>query len=284
VIGPWLGYDEVFFDCDSTLTAIEGVEELARLKGMEEPIAEMTRRAMEGEIPLEEVYAERLRLLRPTREDLWHLALSYCERAVPDARELITALYFLGRRVHIISGGVAESVIAFGEWLGVPRGYIHAVGLEFDQLAGRWWEYPRHLSNPDERYLDFVPGPLSETRGKAVVIKRARSRSGRALLVGDGASDLSARPVVELFVGFGGVAHRGHVASQADVYVLSKSLAPIFPLTARPEEYLSCRGTPHQALFDKGLALIFEGGVIFNHPMRKESFYASYQAFHPRTD
>jgi hypothetical protein len=38
-VGPWLGYDEVFFDCDSTLTATEGIEELARLKGVEAAIA-----------------------------------------------------------------------------------------------------------------------------------------------------------------------------------------------------------------------------------------------------
>ena len=28
----WRGYDLVFFDCDSTLTRIEGIDELARLK------------------------------------------------------------------------------------------------------------------------------------------------------------------------------------------------------------------------------------------------------------
>ena len=57
-MGPWLGYDEVFLDCDSTLTATEGIDELARLKGMEEAIERLTRRAMEGEVPLEEVYAQ----------------------------------------------------------------------------------------------------------------------------------------------------------------------------------------------------------------------------------
>lgn len=295
-VGPWLGYDEVFFDCDSTLTAIEGVEELARFKGpdcvqsdMESTITQMTERAMGGDVPLEEVYAERLRLLRPTREDLQWIAMRYRERAVPDARELIAALNFLGKRVHIISGGLAEPVVAFGNWLEVPRDRIHAVRLEFDQLAGRWWEYFQGDPNPAERYLDFVPGPLSESRGKAAVIGQVRRKPGRALLVGDGVSDLLARPAVEIFVGFGGVAHRERVAAGADVYVAAPSLAPILPLVARAEEYERCRGTPHQAVFDQGLALIFEGdsdrvGVIFHHQGRKGSFYASYQAFHPRSD
>lgn len=281
-MGPWLGYDEIFFDCDSTLTATEGIDELARFKGMSEAIEELTRRAMEGEIPLEEVYAERLRLLRPTREELHWMALRYREGVMPHARELIAALHFLGRHVHIISGGLAEPVAAFGDWLGVPRDRIHAVGLEFDQLAGRWWEYSQGEPNPAERYLDFVPGPLSESQGKEAVIRRMRRGPGRALLVGDGVSDLLARPAVELFVGFGGAARRGRVAAEADVYITTSSLAPILPLAARAEEYEVCRGTPYQALFDRGLTLIFQGDVTFHHPRRKESFYASYQAFHTR--
>ncbi len=289
-VGPWLGYDEVFFDCDSTLTATEGIDELARLtfadtgKGMAEAIEQLTRRAMEGEVPLEEVYAERLGLLRPTREDLHWLALRYRERAVPEARELIAALHFLGRRVHIVSSGLSEPVVAFGNWLGVPSDCIHAVGLEFDQLAGRWWEYFQGDPNPAERYLDFVPGPLSESRGKAAVISQVRRKPGRALLVGDGVSDLLARPAVELFVGFGGVVHRERVAAGADVYVAAASLAPILPLATCAEEYEQCRSTPHQALFDQGLALTFQDRVTFHHPRRRESFYASYQAFHPRSN
>jgi phosphoserine phosphatase len=239
---------------------------------------------MEGEVELESVYAERLRLLQPTRGDLQRIAMRYRARAVPDARELIAALDFLGRRVHIVSGGLAEPVTAFGDWLGVGADQVHAVGLEFNQLAGRWWEYPGRADNPAEQYLDFVSGPLSETQGKAAVIARMRRRPGRAMLVGDGISDLMARPAVELFVGFGGVAHRKRVASEADVYVASTSLAPVLPLVARPEEYRQCQGTPHQSLFDRGIALIAEGSVAFHHERRKESFHAAYQAFHPRAD
>jgi hypothetical protein len=101
-------------------------------------------------------------------------------------------------------------------------------------------------------------------------------------LVGDGVSDLWARSAVELFVGFGGVAYRERVASESDIYVATDSLAALLPLAASVEAYGQCQGTPHQALFEKGLALIFEGAVTFHHQERKESFYASYQAVHPR--
>ena len=280
----WLGYEEVFFDCDSTLTAIEGIEELARLGGMESAIARMTDQAMGGDVPLEQVYSERLRLLNPTREDLDRVALCYRERVVTDARQLVAALHFLGRRVHIVSGGLSEPVLSFGSWLGIPIEFIHAVELEFDQLAGRWWEYAREAPNPAERYLDFVPGPLSESCGKRVLIEKVRRRPGRALLVGDGVSDLLARPAVELLVGFGGVVRRERVAAQADAYVVAASLAPILPLAVRVEEYELCHGTIHQEVFDKGLAMIFGGGTIFRHHEREASFYAGYQTVHPRAN
>ena len=54
----------VFFDVDSTLVTIEGVDVLGA--GNAE-IARLTERAMNGEIALEEVYAKRLEIIRPNR-------------------------------------------------------------------------------------------------------------------------------------------------------------------------------------------------------------------------
>ena len=59
-------YGTVVFDCDSTLSTIEGIDELCDIVGVEAAdVAELTTRAMAGELPLEEVYARRLELLRP---------------------------------------------------------------------------------------------------------------------------------------------------------------------------------------------------------------------------
>ena len=62
--------DEIFFDCDSTLSTIEGIDELARLKGVEARIVELTNAAMDGKIPLQEVYAERLEACWPRVQPL----------------------------------------------------------------------------------------------------------------------------------------------------------------------------------------------------------------------
>ena len=82
----------VCFDCDSTLTAIEGIDWLAARAGAGRQVEALTRRAMDGEVPLESVYAERLAVVRPHPDDLAALARAYALHAVQDARETLAAL------------------------------------------------------------------------------------------------------------------------------------------------------------------------------------------------
>jgi hypothetical protein len=88
-------------------------------------------------------------------------------------------------------------------------------------------------------------------------------------MIGDGVSDLATRAVVDLFVGFGGVVARPKVRDQADVFVQTSSLAPILPLAAGLPGYLRTRGTPHQAVFERGLALVRSAGVFMRDPLRQ---------------
>src|SRR6187431_1374242 len=99
----WAPFELVIFDCDSTLASIEGIDELARLQGRGTEVAELTNRAMNGEVPLEAVYTERLELLRPTREQLAQLGKLYRDHMVPGADQVVAALMALGRQVFIVS-------------------------------------------------------------------------------------------------------------------------------------------------------------------------------------
>lgn len=221
-------FDDIFFDCDSTLTAIEGIDELAAVMGAAEQIAGLTNAAMNGLVPLESVYAERLRLLTPTRAHMRMIVEAYKRAIVPDAREVVAQLQREGRRVFIVSGGLADAVIGFGRWLGIPTDRIFAVGVTYNQLSGRWWQY--HRDNPDEQYLIYDDSPLATSRGKIEVIGHARTAGRRAMLVGDGSSDLAAAPAVELFVGFGGVVSRAAVSQGADVFIGENSLRGVLDL------------------------------------------------------
>ena len=66
----WTSFDLIFFDCDSTLSTIEGIDELARLKGKELRVGLLTQKAMDGELDLQEVYGKRLRAIKPRRGQL----------------------------------------------------------------------------------------------------------------------------------------------------------------------------------------------------------------------
>jgi phosphoserine phosphatase len=275
----WRAYDLVFFDCDSTLTTIEGIDELARLKGLFDEVQRLTAAAMDGEVHLSSVYDRRLELLRPTRAEIGSIERLYRTNQVADARQVIEALHFLNRGVFIVSGGLAPAVVPFGESLGVPRRNIQAVDVAFNRLSGRWWDYrlDREGFNPDESYLDYDAGPLTETHGKASIVRQLREgHSARALLVGDGVSDLMAAPAVDLLVGFGGVVRRERVAAEADVFIECDSLAPVLPLSASPSDCQRCAETGHGRLLRKGLRLIHDGLVHFRNPEMRERILKAY--------
>ena len=225
----------VLLDCDSTLSAIEGIDELA--VNCREDVAQLTDDAMRGRIPLEEVYGRRLQLVRPTRAAVEALGRTYVARLVPDARETIAALQAAGVDVRIISGGLLPAVLAVAHVVGVPSDHVAAVGIEFAS---------------DGSYRGFdVSSPLAATGGKRTAIERWNVERP-AMMVGDGTTDLEARPVVDLFVAFAGVAERPSVVQAADAVIRANSLAPLLPLALHVDELLR---TPHHTVYERGAAI-----------------------------
>jgi phosphoserine phosphatase len=263
-------FDVVFFDCDSTLTRVEGIDELARLKGQGDLVTDLTRQAMDGERDLESVYARRLDLLQPSRGELRAIARAYRDAVVEDAPATVAALRYLNIDVQVVSGGLFEAVESFAGWLDRPSPRARA--LELDQLAGRWWETwrHRHAGNVEERYLALPDSPLALNAGKAAVIAAAiAGRPWRTLLVGDGVSDLAAQSAVDLFVGYGGVAARARVAQAAPVFIQCESLAPVLALAAGPRAAARLAGTRTRRC-GQGVGTIRQNRVQFRNPMQRE--------------
>jgi phosphoserine phosphatase len=204
----------VFFDVDSTLVDFEGIDFLA---GGDPRIVELTRQAMEGEIALEEVYGKRLEIVRPKREQLDALGARYVEHLLPDARETVNVLREAGIDVHLLSAGLLPAVREVGKALGLAERAIHAVGVDFDG-EGAYRDFDRR-------------SPLTRAGGKELVIMNLRSRAkGKVALVGDGASDLEAKPAVDLFIGFGGVVTREPVRAGADAFIDVPRLSRVIDL------------------------------------------------------
>jgi phosphoserine phosphatase len=208
-------YGSVIFDCDSTLSAIEGIEELARAH--REEIARLTESAMRGEIALEDVYGRRLDLVQPTRAQVEALGERYVQTLVADARETVAALVGEGIEVRVMSGGIRQAVLTLAFALGLSEHAVAAVDVYFD-------------SNGDYAGFDNA-SPLARSAGKRTVLERwLPELPNPIMLVGDGATDLEARPPADLFVAFAGVVERRAIVDAADEVVRTPSLAPILVL------------------------------------------------------
>jgi phosphoserine phosphatase len=229
-------YRCVIFDCDSTLSTIEGIEVLAAAH--REEVAALTDAAMRGALPLEQVYGRRLDLVRPTREAVAALGRRYVETLVPDAAEVVGALRAEGVDVRIISGGLRPAVVALGHALGVADRAIAAVDVYFDD-AGEYAGFDRR-------------SVLARSGGKREQIELWGPTLPRpVMLVGDGATDLEARPAVDCFVAFAGVVERPAIVAQADVALRGPSLAPVLPLVF---DAVAPRSAAARATYEAGIA------------------------------
>jgi phosphoserine phosphatase len=231
----------VIFDCDSTLTSLEGIDLLAGAIGPERraEVEELTDAAMRGVVALEEVYAQRMALVRPSREDLDALGQRYIETLVDDARETVAALRAEGVDVRVVSGGMLPAILILTRHLGLPDEVVAAVDVYFDD---------------DGEYADFDAGsPLAYAGGKRVAIERWLPELERPIaMVGDGMTDLEAQPVVDAFIAFAGVVERPTVVGAADIVVRAPSLAPILPLALDGEPP---RDPTAQTVFEKGMRM-----------------------------
>ncbi|MCP4420791.1 MAG: HAD-IB family phosphatase [Chloroflexi bacterium] len=280
----WPPYKHIFFDCDSTLTTVEGIDILAETVGKKWRVEVLTNAAMDGKLDLEDIYAKRLRAIHPTHEQIQQIRTVYKRNAVADAQAVIAALQFLGHEVYIISGGLAEPVEEFGISLGVPGEHIRAVQVDYNHLSGDWWYAETDFQKPKtEQYLDYEEGALTVSDGKAQIVKELMgTQNGRSLLIGDGNSDLKASHTVDLFVGFGGVVQRELVKTKSPAFIHSASLAPLLLLAAGPAAIRQTKNTPHEAVFKKATQLIEIGAINFNHERLKEKFQQAYQTIHSR--
>ena len=204
----------ICLDCDSTLSAIEGIDELARLRGLAVlgRVEEMTNDAMEGRLPVESVFERRLELIEPRREDLDAVGQKYIETVEPTARETIAVLIKRGWTPVIVSGGFTDAIRPLADFLGVTR--VEAVVLNF-------------TAEGDYDGFDEA-SPTARSGGKAEVVARLRAelKPEITVMVGDGVSDLEAKPHVDRIIGYGGYVVRPKVKAGADAFIMSLAELP----------------------------------------------------------
>ena len=204
-----MSFDVICFDCDSTLSKIEGIDELARRAGMGAEIAKLTDAAMNGEFPLEAVYERRLALIKPDKASIDWVADLYITEIVVGVKEVFSTLLAQGKTVHIISGGLRPAILPLAAYLGLPESHVHAVEVFFDETGA---------------YAGFdQASPLARTGGKAVVVADLKTEAP-LLMIGDGKTDLEAKQAGAYVIGFGGVVDRDIVRENADFYSTDPAL------------------------------------------------------------
>jgi len=175
-MNPQPKFAAVCFDCDSTLSRIEGIDELASRRGLKREISRLTEAAMNGSLPLDAVYAERLSIVSPDEAAMDWLGKRYVEELVPGARETVEALHSLGKVVYLISGGLLPAVQRLSRALAIPDAHVFAVAVHFDGAGA---------------YQGFdSASPLARADGKAVVCRHLALRHGTIAMVGDGMTDI----------------------------------------------------------------------------------------------
>jgi len=205
-----MNFDIICFDFDSTLSAIEGIDALAERAGCGLQMAELTQAAMNGEVALEDVYAQRLELIRPNKAAIEWLANEYIDNQVVGVEAVFQALQAADKTVHIISGGLKPALLPLAKRLGINENQVHAVDVLWDD-QGDYKGFQRE-------------SPLARNGGKAIVCEQLNPKKLSLAMVGDGKTDMEAKSVGAYCIGFGGVVARPIVQEQADIFIIEKDL------------------------------------------------------------
>jgi phosphoserine phosphatase len=206
----------VIFDCDGTLTQIEGIDHLAKYNGIEKKISELTEQAMSFDGITPELYQQRLDLVRPNRTQCLRLAQDYFTHRSPGIDQVITTLKKHNIAIFIISAGVNPSVKTFASLLDIPEPHVFAVDLTFDQQG---------------EYQNFDhSAPMTQRRGKRHVVAEIKKLCPTVAYIGDGQNDMDVYHDVDCFIGYGGSFYRPNMEASCEHYLRERSLLGILPI------------------------------------------------------
>ncbi|CAM4193028.1 phosphoserine phosphatase SerB [Vreelandella rituensis] len=165
----------VCFDMDSTLIQTEVIDELARRHGVGDEVAEITERAMRGELDFQQSFRERMNKLKGLDESV----LADIAESLPlmdGVERLMRHLKRLGYRTAILSGGFTYFARHLQEKLGFDEIHANELIIENGKVTGE------------------VREPILDASRKAVLLEEIAHREGfsleQTIAVGDGANDL----------------------------------------------------------------------------------------------
>jgi len=202
--------DAVCFDVDSTVITEEGIDVLAASLSPEKgvKVAEYTANAMGGSVPFHVALSARLEIMEPSLQDIEKCMKEHPLEFSPGLEEFVAMLQKKGSKVYLVSGGFRQMINPIADILGVDK--------ETEVYANNI------LFNEDGSYKGFDENePTSRAGGKPKVVQMLKDKHGyeTVVMVGDGATDMEARPPASAFIGYGGIAERTKVKQGADWFI-----------------------------------------------------------------
>jgi phosphoserine phosphatase len=174
-------------DLESTIIENEMLDELADFVGRRPQIAEITRRAMNGELDFASALAERVLLLKGLPLSVLDDAASRI-RLMPGARALLATSRAKGVRTALVSGGFTVFADRIAAKLGFDRVIANRLDIAGGQIAGT-------VAAP------IVTGATKRELLLALAKESAVALSA-TLAVGDGANDLPMLEAAGLGIAF----------------------------------------------------------------------------------
>jgi phosphoserine phosphatase len=201
----------IAFDLDNVLIDSEAIDEIGKLMGIEDEIANITKKAMEGELDFETSIRERVSLLKGASvDDIKNLVFDI--PLMEGAEETIALLKKRGYKIATITGSFEVIANRMKDELNLDYAFSNTLHEENGVLTGE------------------VSGPLV-TGSKADVLtdimKMENISAEECAAVGDGANDISMLEMVKLGIAFNA---KPVLMEIADVVIEKKDLRELIPL------------------------------------------------------
>lgn len=166
----------VVMDMDSTLIAIESIDEIAALCDVKPQVAEITASTMQGEIDFAESLIRRTALLKALPENLLQQVYDEKAKLSLGADKMLHKMKQAGLKTMVISGGFTFFTDRIKAKLGLDFSFANQLEIADGKLTGK------------------VVGEIIGAKGKADILKEIRDHLGlskeQVIAIGDGANDL----------------------------------------------------------------------------------------------
>lgn len=177
----------VVIDVDSTLIKDEVIDVLAQMTGRGPEVAQITQRAMNGDLEFGEALSQRVGVLAGLPQSVLGEVVDLIT-IQEGAQVLIDTLLQNNCHVGLVSGGFSQVVTPLANKLGLTHATANTLEIENGRLSGR------------------ILGPIIDRAGKAKALSKFAHECGvsleRSFAIGDGANDVEMIELANLGIGF----------------------------------------------------------------------------------